>query len=107
VLISRQLEVLRRRTLVERRTRCLRESLLKKERSLCRQLESVMAPSLNDHENSYQEVDFDIVTQDGVVGSAESLLKMHSTNAVAFLKVQLLLLACGANGTLFIICCRL
>ena len=72
---------------MERKTRSLRDALLKKERALGRQLEGVMSPTISLHTQRYQELDFDVVSQDGLVGSAESLLKMSQERGVSFLKV--------------------
>lgn len=79
--------MLRKKTLVERRTRCLKETLTKKEKSLCKQLEDVMAPSLDAHADTYRNLDFEIAKQDSLIGSAESLMKMNTEKSVTFLKV--------------------
>jgi len=58
-----------------------------KEAEFGRCLESVLQPAIERNEQRYRDVDYDIVSGDGLVGTAASLQTLPTHKAAAFLRV--------------------
>jgi hypothetical protein len=53
-----------------------------------RSLEAVVQPAIDRSEQNYRDVDFDVVSGDGLIGMMESLQALPPHRAVTFLKVS-------------------
>lgn len=81
-----KLELLRRRTLVERRKRALVERVDKDETGFVQALEGVVRPALDNEEQRVRELDYQAVSREGFLGHLDSLRRMSSKESRAFLK---------------------
>jgi len=61
-----------------------------KESEFARCLESVLEPAIERNEQRYRDVDYDIVSGDGLVGTAASLQSLPPHKSATFLRVFLL-----------------
>jgi flavin-binding protein dodecin len=53
-----------------------------------RSMEAVIQPAIERSEQSYRDVDFEVVSGDGLMGMIESLQALPPHRAVSFLKVS-------------------
>ncbi len=82
-----QFELLRKNTETEKRTRALQDALRHSQNNYHRTLEGLVSPALHRSQSAYQEVEYDVVSREGILGAAEAILTTPPEKAVHFLKV--------------------
>ena len=82
-----QIELLRRKTTLTRRSIGFQDTVKMKEAEFGRCLESVLQPAIERNEQRYRDVDYDIVSGDGLVGTAASLQSLPPHKSATFLRV--------------------
>jgi len=82
-----QIELLRRKTMLTRRSIGFQDTVKMKEAEFGRCLESVLQPAIDRNEQRYRDVDYYIVSGDGLVGTAASLQTLPTHKSATFLKV--------------------
>jgi len=88
-LLFQQIELLRLKTVLQRRATGLKDTVDMKHMKFSRCLEAIIQPAIERSEQNYRNVDFDVVSGDGLLGMLDSLQGLASHKAVSFLKVKL------------------
>jgi len=73
--------------MLTRRSIGFQDTVKMKEAEFGRCLESVLQPAIERNEQRYRDVDYDIVSGDGLVGTAASLQTLPTHKSATFLRV--------------------
>lgn len=73
--------------MLQRRATGLKDTVDMKHKEFSRCLEAVVQPAIERSEQHYRNVDFDVVSGDGLLGMLDSLQDLASHKAVTFVKV--------------------
>ena len=73
--------------MLTRRSLSFRDTVKRKEAEFGRTLESILQPAIERIELRYRDVDYDIVSGDGLVGTAASLQSIPLHKSATFLRV--------------------
>ncbi|KAK2148331.1 hypothetical protein LSH36_502g02066 [Paralvinella palmiformis] len=83
-----KLELLRKKTAISKQTHCLHDAITKQEKSYVRHIEMLLKPAITRNELRFNEVDFEVVSREGALGSGESVCHIPEEKPIQFLRAM-------------------